>query len=45
MRNPLPGYVGGFMQDFASILDSIAKGISFFSTIFRMVHPIPICGK
>ena len=29
------------MHDCASILDSIAKGISLFLMIFRIVHPIP----
>ena len=29
------------MHDCASILDTIAKGISLFPHVFRMVHPIP----
>ena len=30
-----------YTHNCASILDSIAKGITLFSTIFCMMHPIP----
>ena len=42
MRNPLPKYVGRVTHDCASILDSIAKGISLFPRFFAWCIPISI---